>query len=49
MALEEAKKTTPEDVAGLRDLCIINKVGIKYVVSDKVVIVVVIIFVGNPP
>ena len=49
MALEEAKKTTPEDVAGLRVLCFINKVGIKHVGNDKVVIVVVIIFVGNPP
>ena len=49
MALEEARKTTPEEVAGLRFLCIINMVVIKHVGRDKVVIIVVIFVVGNPP
>ena len=49
MALEEAKKTTPEDVAGLIDLFSNINVGIKDLGNDKVVIVVIFIFVGNPP
>ena len=49
MALEEAKKPTPEDVAGLIDLCLNINVDIKDLGNDKVVIVVIFILVGNPP
>ena len=49
MAIEEAKKTTPGGVAGLIDVGLNNNVDIKLLVNDTVVIVVVFIFVGNPP